>query len=120
MKWVVVITVGTTHFGKATFAKKLEQQLPNSVVIDCNNRAEFINAHYKALLPKQGANTIKNVLTRALIDYAINETDLHVIQCNANRTQRGRLDLLERFHQKGFISVLIHFEIPDGILRESP
>lgn len=118
MKRVVVITVGATHSGKTTFAKKLEQRLPNSVVIDRDNQAEFINTHYKALLPKQGANTIKNVLTRALVDYAINETVLHVIQCNANRTQRGRLDLLERFNQKGFISLLVHFEIPDGILRE--
>ena len=118
MKRVVVITVGMTHCGKTTFAKNLERQLPDSVVIDRDNQAEFINSHYQALLPKQGANTIKNVLTRAIVDYAINETSLHVIQCNANRSRKGRSDLLGRFHQKGFTSVLVHFKIPDHILRE--
>lgn len=43
MKRVVVITVGKTHSGKTTFAKNLERQLHNSVVIDRDNQAEFIN-----------------------------------------------------------------------------
>lgn len=117
MKRLVVITVGKTHSGKTTFAKELEQRLNNSVVIDRDNNAEFINTYYKALLPKQGANTLKNAVSRTIVDYAVNETNYHLILCNANRGRRGRMDLLERFKQKGFVSILINFDIPDHILQ---
>ncbi len=59
MNRFVIITVGKTHSGKTTFAKKLEKQLCNSIVIDQDNHAEFINTFYKKLLPKHGPNTIK-------------------------------------------------------------
>lgn len=118
MKRIAVITVGITHSGKTTFAKSLERHLPDSVVVDRDNLAEFINAHYSVLVPKHGTNTLKNVLTRAIVDYVINQTHLHIIQCSANRARQGRLDLLQRVHQKGLISVIVNFEIPDRILRE--
>jgi uridine kinase len=51
MKRLVIITVGKTHCGKTTFAKELELKLRNSLVID---HAEFLNTHYKKLLPKHG------------------------------------------------------------------
>ncbi|MEK5028810.1 AAA family ATPase [Paenibacillus sp. FSL M7-1046] len=117
MKRLVIITVGKTHSGKTTFAKKLEQHLHNSVVIDRDDHAEFINTHYKSLLPKQGANTFKNAISRTIVDYAVNESNSHLILCHANRGRKGRLEMLERFHHKGFVSILVHFEIPDDILH---
>jgi adenylate kinase family enzyme len=117
MKRLVIITVGKTHSGKTTFAKELEQHLHNSVVIDRDNHAEFINTYYKTLLPIQGANTLKNAISRTIVDYAVNETNFHLILCNANRGHKGRLDLLERFNQKGFVSILVNFDIPDHILQ---
>jgi hypothetical protein len=86
-------------------------------VIDRDNHAEFINTYYKSLLPKQGANTLKNAISRTIVDYAVNETNFHLILCNANRGRKGRLDLLERFHLKGFVSILVNFDIPDFILH---
>ncbi|MNC54646.1 hypothetical protein D3C75_1041370 [compost metagenome] len=50
-------------------------------------------------------------------DYAVHETEFHLILCNANRGRKGRLDLLEHFQCLGFVSILIHFEIPDHILQ---
>ncbi|CQR56717.1 AAA family ATPase [Paenibacillus sonchi] len=117
MKRLVIITVGKTHSGKTTFAQKLEQHLHNSVVIDRDTHAEFINTYYKSMLPKQGANTLKNAISRTIIDYAVHETDLHLILCNANRGRKGRLDLLEYFQPEGFVRVLVHFDIPDQILE---
>ena len=117
MKRLVVITVGKTHSGKTTFAKALERRLNHSVVIDQDNHAEFINAHYKALLPKQGANTIKYAITQTIVDYAISQTDFHLILCNANRSRKSRTALLSEFHNRGFTSVLVHFSIPDEVLR---
>ncbi|MEK3889111.1 ATP-binding protein [Bacillus sp. FSL K6-3431] len=118
MKRLVIITVGKTHSGKTTFAKTLEQQLPNSIVIDQDNHAAFINTFYKILLPNQGPNTLKYTITQTIVDYAVNQTDNHLILCNSNRSRKGRLDLLESFHNKGFITILVNFDISDHILRE--
>ena len=54
MNRFVIMTVGKTHSGKTTFAKALEKELVNSVVVDQDNHAEFLHTHYKKLLPQQG------------------------------------------------------------------
>jgi shikimate kinase len=116
MKRFVIITVGKTHSGKSTFARALEKELANSITIDQDNQAEFINTYYKALLPKQGANTFKFFVTQVIVDYAVTTTDLHLILCNANRALTSRLALLEKFHNAGFVSILVNFAIPDDVL----
>lgn len=70
MKRIFIITVGKTHSGKTTFANSLKRVLNNSIVIDQDNHAEFINTFYKKPLPKQGANTIKYAITQTIVDYA--------------------------------------------------
>ena len=52
MQRLIIMTVGLTHSGKTTFAKTLEKELPNSVVIDQDNHAEFLHTYYQPLLPK--------------------------------------------------------------------
>ncbi|TLS37074.1 AAA family ATPase [Pseudalkalibacillus caeni] len=118
MKRVVIITVGKTHSGKTTFARSLEQQLKNSLVVDQDNHAEFINTYYKTLLPKQGPNTLKYAISKLIMDYAIENTDYHLIICNSNRSRKGRMSLLEKlFDQNKFIRILVHFDIPDDVLH---
>ncbi|WP_233354871.1 hypothetical protein [Paenibacillus sp. JZ16] len=53
------MTVGKTHSGKTTFANELESVFQEAAVIDQDNHAEFINSHYKKLLPIEGPNRIK-------------------------------------------------------------
>lgn len=118
MKRIVVITVGKTHSGKSTFAQVLEKMLPNSLVIDQDNHAEFINTYYKSLLPKQGPNTIKYDITQTIVDYAIEQTNFHLIVCNSNLARKGRLNLIRYYEEKGFISILVNFDIPKQILQE--
>lgn len=118
MKRLVVITVGKTHSGKTTFAEALEKQLHNSVVIDQDNHAEFINTHYKALLPTTGPNTFKHTITQTIVHYATEKTELHLILCNSNRARRFRLEQLKFFQTMGFITVIVNFDIPDHILRD--
>ncbi|WP_091177072.1 AAA family ATPase [Paenibacillus sp. 1_12] len=117
MKRLVIITVGKTHSGKTTFAKALEQQLQQSLVIDQDNHADFINTYYKALLPRQGPNIIKYNITQTIVDYAVNVTPFHLILCNSNRSRKGRLDLLSHFKNKSFHSILVNFDIPDHVLQ---
>lgn len=118
MKRLVIMTVGKTHSGKTTFAKALEKKMPNSIVVDQDNHAEILQTYYPALIPKQGANTIKYALTQTIVDYAVNETNCHVILCNSNRNRKGRLNLLEYYREKEFVSILVDFDIPDHILKE--
>ena len=117
MKRLVIITVGKTHSGKTTFARALERQLDNSLVIDQDNHAEFINTHYKSLQPTEGPNIIKYAVTQTIVEYAVNRTDFHLILCNSNRGRKARLDLLDHFHNKGFMSILVNFDIPDQVLQ---
>ena len=116
MARVAIITVGKTHSGKTTFAKALERQLANAIVVDQDNHAEFLQTYYPALVPKEGANTIKYALTQTIIDHAVERTDCHVILCNANRNRQGRLKLLEFYKMKGFVTVLVNFDIADDVL----
>lgn len=112
------MTVGKTHSGKSTFAKELEQQLHDSIAIDQDNHAEFVNTYYKTLRTKQGPNNLKFAITRTIVDYAVNHTDVHLILCNSNRGRQGRIETLRQFHMQGFTSILVNFDIPDCILKE--
>lgn len=119
MKRLVIMTVGKTHSGKTTFARKLESKLNNALVMDQDNQAAFINTFYEKLQPKQGPNTLKHALSRLIVDYAIKNTDFHLIVCNSNRSKKGRLYLLEElFHTDEFVRILVYFDIPDHILHK--
>ena len=118
MNRLVIMTVGKTHSGKTTFAKALEKELTNSVLIDQDNHAEFLHTYYQTLLPKQGQNTIKYALTKTIVNYAVNETNCHLILCNSNRNRNARLNLLEQYHNNGFITILVNFDIPEQVLKE--
>lgn len=119
MKRLVIITVGKTHSGKTTFAKELEKELPNSFIMDQDNQAEFINTHYEKLQPTEGSNILKHGLSKFIVDYAKEHTNLHLIICNSNRSKNGRFYLLnEVFPQNEYIRILVHFAIPDDVLYE--
>lgn len=114
---VAVITVGKTHSGKTTFAKALERQFANAIVVDQDNHAEILKTYYPALVPKEGANAIKYALTQTIVDHAVDQTDCHVISCNANRNRQGRLKLLDFYRSKGFTTILVNFDMADELLE---
>ncbi|OOE12516.1 AAA family ATPase [Fictibacillus arsenicus] len=118
MNRLVIMTVGKTHSGKTTFAKALEKELHNSVVIDQGNHAEFLHSYYQTLLPKEGPNVIKYAITQTIVDYAVNETNCHIIRCNSHRSRKSRLDQIAYYHEKGFTSIIVNFEIPTHVLEE--
>ncbi|PGM87263.1 AAA family ATPase [Bacillus cereus] len=119
MKRLVIITVGKTHSGKTTFAKELEKELPNSFIMDQDNQAEFINTHYEKLQPTKGPNTFKHGLSKFIVDYAKEYTNLHLIICNSNRSRNGRMYLLnELFKEEEYVRILVHFAIPDDVLYD--
>ncbi|MGW6193341.1 AAA family ATPase [Bacillus cereus] len=114
-----MITVGKTHSGKTTFARALEKELPHSFVMDQDNQAEFINTHYEKLQPTEGPNTFKHGLSKFIVDYAKEYTNLHLIICNSNRSRNGRMYLLnELFKHEEYVRIFVHFDIPDEVLYE--
>lgn len=119
MKRLAIITVGKTHSGKSTFARKLEKNLANALVMDQDNHARFIHSYYQKLQPDQGSNTLKHSISKLIVDYAKEHTNLHIIASNANRTRAGRRYLLEEiYNQELFTRVLVHFDISEEILRK--
>ena len=118
MNRFVIMTVGKTHSGKTTFARNLEKKITNSVVIDQDNHAEFLQSNYPVLVPTKGHNKIKYALTQTIVDYAVNETSCHLILCNSNRNRKARINLLEYFRNKGFTTIIVNFDMPDEVLFE--
>lgn len=47
--------------------------------MDQDNQAEFINTHYEKLQPAKGPNTFKHGLSKFIVDYAKEHTNLHLI-----------------------------------------
>jgi predicted kinase len=114
---LAIVTVGMTHSGKSTFAALLKSQLLNSVVIDQDEHATFLNIHYGDLVPASGPNLIKQAVSNAILGYAIAHSDAHLILCNANRSRAGRRKLLARLQDAGFTSILVFFDLSEGVLR---
>jgi deoxyadenosine/deoxycytidine kinase len=118
LKRLAIITVGKTHSGKTTFARALEKELKNSMVIDQDHHAEFINSYYKALQPIHGPNTLKHAISKLIVTYAIEQTHYHLIVCNSNRSRKDRMYLIEELFPKDeFISIIVHFDIPYHVLQ---
>ena len=118
MKRFVIMTVGKTHSGKSTFAKKLEKELANSVVIDQDNHAAFLHTYYPTLFNQAGPNKIKFMLTQTMVDYVVQETNYHIILCNSNYNRLGRDKLLAYYKQNDFATILVFFDIPEEVLYE--
>ncbi|MFS0856736.1 MULTISPECIES: ATP-binding protein [Paenibacillus] len=118
MDRLVVMTVGKTHSGKTTFAKELESVLQQAIVIDQDNHAEFINEHYKKLRPIEGPNTLKFSVTDAIVNYATEQSNFHIILSNSNLNKLGRAKVLRYFHNKEFKSIIVYFDLPDDLLKD--
>ena len=117
MSRFMVLTVGMTHSGKSTFGGQLEERLPGSLVIDQDNHASFINAHYAALIPKEGSNTIKYAVSRTILDHAVERTDLHLVICSSTRFLEPRRETLKRFRQLGIVTAIVFFDLPAETLK---
>lgn len=118
MNRLVIMTVGKTHSGKTTFAKELESILQQAVVIDQDIHAEFINKHYKKIRPIEGPNTLKFSLTNAIVGYATEQSNLHIILSNSNLYEPARTNVLRYFHEKAFVSIIVYFDLPDELLKD--
>lgn len=114
MQRLLILTVGKTHTGKSIFARTLAEQLPNSLIIDQDHHAAFLNTHYPELVPKRGTNDVKHALTQFISSIATERTDAHLIVCNANLSRGNRLRLLnEQYPPTVFHRIIVFFDVSD-------
>lgn len=119
LKRLVILTIGKTHSGKSTFSKMLEAYLPNSIIIDQDNHAAFINTYYKKLQLENSPNHLKIGLSNYMLHYTVQKTNLHIILCNSNIKRADRTELMESyFPQEQFSRIIIHFNLKDEVLQK--
>ncbi|MCA0969319.1 ATP-binding protein [Halobacillus litoralis] len=119
MRRLAVITVGRTHSGKSTFARRLERRLKEAVVVDQDHHAAFINRYYEKLQPEEGPNTLKHGLSQFIVRYATEHTKAHLIIASANLQEDGRKEMMETFFPiEYFYRVIVYFDIPDKVLEK--
>ncbi|WP_237417104.1 ATP-binding protein [Halobacillus litoralis] len=118
MSRYVVMTVGMTHSGKSTFARRLEEKVADTVVVDQDDQAAFLNTHYSRLVPEDGPNTIKHRMTKIIVNYAVEETERNLVICNSNRNPKARKAILDDFKRKGFSTILVNFDVPFSLLEK--
>ncbi|WP_017187843.1 hypothetical protein, partial [Alkalibacillus haloalkaliphilus] len=62
-------------------------------------------------------NTLKHAISRLIVDYAKENTNLNIIVCNSNRSKAGREFMLNEIYNKDeFIRIIVHFDISDDTL----
>ncbi|EMA6342860.1 ATP-binding protein [Bacillus cytotoxicus] len=113
----VILTIGKTHSGKSTFARKLEKELEHTVVIDQDEHAVFLQSVYPLLVPKEGENILKYSITERIIEYTILNTAYHMIVCNANLQEAPRTRLIQQFQKHGFKVIVVKFDLPVHIIK---
>src|SRR5690606_37352927 len=118
MSRFIIMTVGKTHSGKTTFATDLESVIQKAIVIDQDNHAEFINRYYKKLRPVEGPNTLKYSVTNTIVNYAVEQSELHLVLSSSNLNKTGRTNMLRYFHDKGFESIIVYFDLSIDLLKE--
>ncbi|PWV87630.1 AAA domain-containing protein [Paenibacillus cellulosilyticus] len=114
MSRFIIMTVGKTHSGKTTFATDLESVIQKAIVIDQDNHAEFINRYYKKLRPEEGPNTLKYSVTNTIVNYAVEQSGLHLVLSSSNLNKMEELKCLGIFMIKGLkvlLFILIYLVI---------
>ena len=118
MKRLVIMTIGKTHSGKTTFGKQLEKELPNSIVIDQDNHATFLNTHYEKLVPTNSLNKLKIGLSQYILKYSIDNTDFNIVISSSNLSKQGRLLLFEQFFPSDdWTRIFVYFNYSNDTLQ---
>ena len=119
MKRFVYMTIGITHSGKTSFAKEIERVIPNTLLIDQDNHAAFLNTHYPKLVPTGNENTLKVLLSQFILSYAIEQTNHNIIISSSNLNAHARKQLLHAFFpEETWHRVFIYFHLDPAIIQE--
>lgn len=118
------MTVGKTHSGKTTFAKKLHQKLSSFSLIETDDVVPFLREHVPEILAyekKRGhvldATTLRSGISRLMIETALSY-GISLIIPNGHITKNVRdqkREIAKKYHAK---TIYISFELPKSILEK--
>ena len=120
----LIMTVGKTHSGKTTFAKKLHQKLPSFSLIETDDIVPFLREHVPEILAyeKNRGHVLDALALRSSIGRLMVETDLSygisLIIPNGHITKKVRdqkREIAQKYHAK---IIYVSFELPKSILEK--
>ncbi|MDB5258891.1 MAG: CRISPR-associated protein Cas2 [Candidatus Taylorbacteria bacterium] len=120
-----IMTVGKTHSGKTTFARRLAKELPNFEILEADPIAAFLGNNFPKLkaLDKLKTNEdiadpkLKFILFRDMIAYAL-KGGLNLVLCNGNLIERMRSDTAAMVRKHSYALIGVYFNYPESLLRE--
>lgn len=127
-KRFLIMTVGKTHSGKTTFARKIMKILPNSFILESDVislflRKNFSLMHLSSINREIGRNFDFN---KPQLQYGIFKTILsfslkngfNAILSNSNTRKEARKDLIKFVRKYGIKVIMAYFNISEEILIE--
>ena len=117
--------VGYTHSGKTTFARNLEKELTNIVLIDNDDIATFINAKYPVAVFSP-YNSVKRTYKEPNFKFLIFQESfkfclragLHVIHASGNLGKDSRIFIRKNVKKYNYKLITIYFNLPKELLLE--
>jgi len=124
-KKYVIMCVGYTHSGKTTFARNLEKELKNIVLIDNDDIATFINGKYP-LAVFSPYNMVKRTYKEPNFKFLIfQETfkfclraSLNVIHASGNLGNDSRTFIRNNVKKYNYKLITVYFNLPKELLLE--
>lgn len=120
----LIMTVGKTHSGKTTFARKLHEQLPGFCLIDTDEVMPFLRKQVPEILAyeKSLGHTLDTTKLRSSIGKLMMETafsyGLSLIVPNGHITRNVRNQKRELAQKYKAKVIYVSFELPTEVLAE--
>lgn len=111
----LIFTVGKTHSGKTTFARRLQKLLPNTIHIDQDDIALFLKEKYPKLRDLPHSGELKFKINKLLCITALQE-NFNVVLSSGSINKATRKVITGIAKKESTKSVLVSFAISDDLL----
>lgn len=115
--------VGYTHSGKTTFAKKLIKSLNDTILIDNDEIASFINKKYPSAVFSP-YNKIKRTFKEPNLKFLLSQdifkfslrAGLNIIHASGNLGKDARLVITNNAKKYNYKLITVYFNLPRGLI----
>lgn len=125
-KDVLIMTVGKTHSGKTTFARKINDILPNSVVLESDVISVFLREnfpliHFSSVNREFGRKfdfekpQLKYAILKTILTFSL-ENGFRIILSNSNSIKKARAQVIKLIRSYGTKVIMVYFNIPEEVL----
>lgn|GEM_PF-3198259 len=121
-KPIAVVMVGKTHSGKSTFARMLEEALPDFAILETDPISVFEREFFPKTASLKGESngdftepTLTFKFFQTLVDHALFYKQ-NIILGNSNMWSDGRTRILKKIHSAGYLSVIVFMNLYEKVL----